>query len=246
VTEDRLYSDARLAQFYDIANGWGDDYSFCIGAAKNAQNVLDLGCGTGYFLTALPEPILGVGIEPATAMLDIARNRSGDDRFTWVEADARTVRLGQTFDLIVMTGHAFQVFLNDADQRAALATIAAHLSPVGRFIFDTRNPEIRAWETWRPEDSRYTFDHPDEGLIEAWNAATYEQETGVVTYETHYRIAATGEHLSAESQIRFSSLENLSNLMSDAGLHVDDWYGDWQGGPIKPNCPDFIPVGRLK
>ena len=246
MAEDRLYADARLAQFYDIANGWGDDYSFCLEAAKTANSVLDLGCGTGFFVTALPDSIEGVGVEPAAAMLDIARSRPGGHRLNWVEADARTVRLNRTFDLIVMTGHAFQVFLNDDDQRAALATIAAHLSPDGRFIFDTRNPANRAWERWGPEDSRYTLTHLDLGNVESWNDTTHDSETSVVTYETHYRITSTGEHLSANSQIKFSSMENLTKLISEAGLKVGTWYGDWQGGPLLEDSPDLIPLGRLR
>ena len=37
--------------------------------------------------------------------------------------------LDTRFDLIIMTGHVFQVFLDDADVRATLRTLRRHLAP---------------------------------------------------------------------------------------------------------------------
>lgn len=154
VDEDRLYRDAELAQFYDLDNGWADDLEFCRGLAEDARSLLDLGCGTGLFLSCLEGERRLVGVDPAAAMLEIARHRAGGERVTWTEADARHFRADQSFDLVVLTGHAFQVFLTEADQRALLASIAALLAPEGRFIFDTREPAAEAWRGWRPENSQ--------------------------------------------------------------------------------------------
>ncbi|TIP86221.1 MAG: SAM-dependent methyltransferase, partial [Mesorhizobium sp.] len=44
---DRLYGDPDLVQFYDIENECGVDFYYCVGFAKHAGSVLDLGCGTG-------------------------------------------------------------------------------------------------------------------------------------------------------------------------------------------------------
>ncbi|MGA7267411.1 MAG: class I SAM-dependent methyltransferase [Aestuariivirga sp.] len=138
---DALFEDPALVQFYDLENGLKDDTRFCLSLASGKASVLDLGCGTGLLAAALGEGREVFGVDPAAAMLDVARRRAGGQRVTWVEADARTVRLGRRFDLIVMTGHAFQVLLTDDDQRAVCETIAAHLVPGGIFIFDSRNPD---------------------------------------------------------------------------------------------------------
>ena len=129
-----------------------------IEALPPGSHVLDLGCGTGLLAAALGEGGEVFGVDPAAAMLDVARRRAGGQRVTWVEADARTVRLGRRFDLIVMTGHAFQVLLTDDDQRAVCETIAAHLVPGGTFIFDSRNPAAEEWREWTPAASRRAFD----------------------------------------------------------------------------------------
>ena len=244
--EDRLYSDPDLTRFYDPDNGWGPDLEFCRGLAQDAGSVLDLGCGTGLFLAHLMGGQELVGVDPAAAMLEIARKRRDGDRVKWIEADARDICLGQEFDLIVMTGHAFQVFLTEEDQRAVLSTISRHLSPNGQFIFDSRNPDAREWVTWRPEESRRHFEHPRLGEVEAWNDAAHDAATGVVTYQTFYRVISSGERFSADSKICFTAPARLANLLEGAGLAVDEWLGDWQGSPFDAGSPEIIPIGRLR
>lgn len=244
--EDQFYRDPWFAQFYDC-NFRSDrhDFEFCTQLAATAASVLDLGCGTGTLLAQLSDGRVVSGVDPAGAMLDIARQRSGGERVTWIEADARTVRLDQQFDLVLLTGHAFQVFLTSEDQAAVLETIACHLSPDGRFVFDTRNPLQQAWKNWIPEKSRERIDHPDHGPVEAWNDAVYDPETEIVTYVTHYRIIDTGKKHSAESQIAFPARTRVAELIAAAGLGVDQWYGDWQGHPLRDDRPDIIPLGHL-
>ena len=243
--DDRLYQDPALAQFYDLENGWAADFDTCLDLAEGAASVLDLGCGTGELAARLAEGRSVVGVDPAAPMLAVARQRPGGDRVEWVEADARSLDLGRRFDLIVLTGHAFQVFLTEHDQRAVLAAIARHLAPEGRFIFDSRNPAAAAWRRWTPEGSRRSLAHPRLGAVEAWNDVAQDPATGIVTYRTHYRVAASGQTFSAASKLRFTDRETLSMLLTEAGLRVERWLGDWQGGPCTEDSPELIPIGRL-
>lgn len=244
-TEDRLYQDADLAQFYDLDNGWGADLDYCVRRAADARSVLDLGCGTGQLAARLAQGREVFGVDPAGAMLDIARARPGGGAVTWVQSDAQTLRLGRQFDLVLLTGHAFQVFLSDEDQRAALTTIAAHLAPGGRFILDSRNPAVEEWREWGPAESERLFAHPRLGTIKAWNDVSQDETTGVVTYETHYVVLDGGQHYSATSKIRFSPRDHLEAMLGSAGLVADEWLGDWTGGACTATSPDFIPIGRL-
>ncbi len=245
MSEDRLYDDPELVGFYDLENIWGADFDFCVRRAAEARSVLDLGCGTGQLAAALAERCEVTGVDPAASMLDVARRRPGGDRVTWIEADARTLDLGRRFDLILLTGHAFQVFLTPADQLAALRTIAGHLNPGGRFLFDSRNPAAEEWREWVPGVSDWELTHPRLGRVEAWNDAAYDPATGIVTYETHYRIVETGRQLSAASKIRFTPKEELEGLIAEAGLHVTRWLGDWQETPWSPTSREIIPIGGL-
>jgi hypothetical protein len=80
-------------------------------------------------------------------MLEQARKRSDIE---WILGDLASVRWDREFDLVVMSGHAFQVFVKDDDLRVALAAIRAALTDDGRFAFETRNPLVREWERWTP------------------------------------------------------------------------------------------------
>lgn len=241
---DRLYDDPALAAFYDVENGWGPDTRACAAMAADAASVLDLGCGTGLLVAALSDRRIVVGVDPAGPMLDIARARPGGERCRFIEADARDIRLGERFDLVVMTGHAFQVFLTPDDRAAVLATIATHLAPDGRFVFDSRNPRREEWREWTQACSERVFVHPEHGAVRSWNDVERDDATGVVAYGTHYALA-DGRVLSARSAITFPDHDEILSLCVDAGLAIDRVLGDWAGTDFHPDSLEIIPVGRL-
>jgi SAM-dependent methyltransferase len=243
--EDRLYADPELVRFYDLENDGGPDQDYCRSLAPDARSVLDLGCGTGQLAASLSQGLRVTGVDPAPAMLDVARARPGGERVRWVMGDAREIRLGETFDLVVLTGHAFQVFLTREDQLAALRTIAAHLAPTGRFIFDSRNPDREEWREWTPDRSQRVVEHPELGAVRAWNDVVHDAGTGVVTYETHYEAMATGGVVSASSRIAFPDRETIRELTMRAGLEIVQWLGDWSGNPYQTGSPEIIPIGGL-
>lgn len=244
-SDDGLYQDPDLAQFYDLKTGGRADFDYCTTLAGDAETILDLGCGTGELTVALADDRALTGVDPAAAMLDIARLRPGGDRVTWVEADARSVRLDNRFDLVLLTGHAFQVFLMTEDQEAALSTIAAHLKPGGRFIFDSRNPAFGGRKERDRDETLHSIDHPDLGEIEAWNESRYDPIAMILTYSNSYRVKQTGTLHSASAQIRYTDRNELAAMMAAAGLTVDTWLGDWQGAPYDPTAREIIPIGRL-
>ena len=251
MTEDRLYRDPELADFYDIENGdeaesGRSDFAFCRALAAEATSVLDLGCGTGELIVSLAGGRRVVGADPAGAMLDVARNRPGGDKVLWVEGDARSLSLSHTFDLIVLTGHAFQVFLSDAAVFEVLETIAAHLAPGGRFVFDSRNPLRQEWRQWTPAESQRKIRHPVFGDVRGWNDVAFDPATEIATYWTFYEIPSAGKTLSAASQIRFMTKSRLEKLVAEAGLVVDRWMGDWAGAPWAEGSKEIIPIGRLR
>lgn len=243
---DQLYHDPALADFYDLESSWAIDDDYCRTLAATAQSVLDLGCGTGRLTVTLADGSREVvGIDPAAAMLDIARAKPNGERITWIVDDARHARLGRTFDLVLLTGHAFQVFLTPPDQLAVLRTIAAHLNPEGRFIFDSSNPLAEEWRGWTRDKTLQILQHPHFGEVDAWHTVQYAADTNIATYETHYVAKTGGQTFSAQSQIRFAPQNELAAAITEAGLTVDHWFGDWRGAPFVAASPEVIPLGRL-
>lgn len=246
MTGDALYHDLGFARFYDLVNGWADDTRAAARLAASATSVLDLGCGTGLLAAHLAQAGKRVtGLDPASAMLDIARDRPGGTLVTWITADARNADLGEAFDLVVMTGHAFQCFLAPADRLALLRTVARHLGPDGRFLFDSRNPMAGEWRRWTPEATRRVVQDPVLGPVATWNDVAFDPGTGIATYDTIYAPRSGGERRT-RSQIAFPPQEEIAASLADAGLHATDWFGDWTLAPFHPAAPEIIPFGRRR
>ena len=133
---DQHYTDPRLVELYDIENSRGADTDFYVRLAADldAHTILDLGCGTGVLTRELAVPGRHViGVDPAAAMLAIARRQPGAERVEWVEGDSRALNTPQA-DLVVMTGNVAQVFLDDAELATTLGNIRAALRPGGQVI----------------------------------------------------------------------------------------------------------------
>lgn len=240
---DALYEDPALAAFYDIENPSAASDAVCRDLARGAGRVLDLGCGTGRLAASIASA--GgqvVGVDPAAAMLAIARARPGGDRVDWVAGDARRLRLPTRFELIVMTGHAFQVFLSAEDRAAVFATIAAHLAPGGRAVFDSRNPAAGEWRDWTRAATEEVIDHPDHGPCRRWNDHEFEPETAICTYSTHYAPLNSAQRFEARSRIAFPAPDEILGQLRGAGLRPLSLWGDWQRAPFTPESPEIIPL----
>jgi ubiquinone/menaquinone biosynthesis C-methylase UbiE len=237
------YADPRLAAVYDALNPPGAHTAFYLGLAGDVPvRVLDVGCGTGLLgceLAARGHQVTGA--DPAAAMLTVARRRPGGDRVRWIEADAAGLPAGNRFDLVIMTGHVFQIFLDDRDIRAALAAVRRYLAPGGRVAFETRNPAVREWAEWNP---RETWQHIDAAGVSADVYYDIRSVAGeLVTYETCYRFAAE-DTVTVPETIRFMGQDQVAAFLADAGLTQVTWYGDWDRSPVRPVSPELIAVAR--
>src|SRR5271165_591681 len=157
-----VFEEEFFASLYDCVNPWtvSDDF-YVDQAIASGDPVLDLGCGTGMLACGIAAKGLRVtAVDPAEAMLRVARTRPGGDKVDWIKSDGQSLRLPQQFRFICMTGHAFQQLLTDDDAVSLLQMAADHLNPDGRFVFDTRNPAARAWHSWTPGNTTRTLHSP--------------------------------------------------------------------------------------
>jgi SAM-dependent methyltransferase len=131
---DALYGTKDYAAECDVVEGLIRRH-----AARDVHELLDLGCGTGtHALTFAQRGYAVTGVDRSPAMLERARAKADAAHATveLVSGDIRTLRLGRTFDAVVMLFAVLGYQTHDADVTAAMRTVAAHLRPGGLLVCD--------------------------------------------------------------------------------------------------------------
>jgi SAM-dependent methyltransferase len=235
------YTEHRLARIYDLLNPFGqsDRFYLDLTRGRSALDILDIGCGTGRLAVDLARQGHRVtGVDPAKGMLEVARSRPDAATVTWVEGDVTAVPLGRRFDLAIMSGNVFQVFLTDDAARTVLAAIAGRLAPDGRLVFESRNPLVREWESWTPAETATRIDAPDIGTVDVHYHVT-GMDGDVVAYDTHFAFPGGGAEI-ASSALRFSDERTILGLLEEAGLKTLEIQGDWDGAAFSAQSPEII------
>jgi len=239
---DRLFREPSLTELYDAFCVGRRDFGFYLPLVISAASVLDVGCGTGELLRlARRSGHSGrlCGLDPADAMLDQARKQEDVE---WVLGDLSSVDWEREFDLIVMTGHAFQVLVEDDQIRDALGAIRSALTDSGRFVFETRNPGVREWESWVPENA-VTVEHGGKAVTMAHQVE--EPVIGdVVSFTATFSSPSWDCSQVSRSTLRFLSEDKLSGFLDGAGLVIEEQFGDWERQPLTSTSSEIITVAR--
>jgi ubiquinone/menaquinone biosynthesis C-methylase UbiE len=220
---DAIFDDPRLASVYDPLDPDRSDLDLYTGIATEigARSVVDIGCGTGDLACLLAAARCDViGVDPAGAMLDVARRKPGAELVRWVHGIAADLPDVQV-DLVTMTGNVAQVFLDDDEWQATLAAAHRVLRPAGVLVFETRRPEREAWKEWNPTQSHVVVDVPGVGVVETWNEVI-AVELPFVTFEGTIVFHADGHRLVSRSTLRFRTLEEIERSLGATGLRVRD------------------------
>lgn len=189
--------------------------------------------------------ITGVDIDPA--MLDRARARANAagpaaaERLQLVEADLVDVRLPAAgeFGLAFIALNSLLVLPTRAVQRAALRTLAEHLSPGG----------VAAVDVWIPDaddlarfDGRISLEWPrldreTGSIVTKVASAAHDAATATVTLTTIFEEGGQGaaaRRWLRHDRLRLVSADELRGFAEDAGLVVEVVAGDYGLGPMGP------------
>lgn len=118
------------------------------------REVLELGCGGGHVAYHLRDRYDLTLTDLSPDMVEVSRARNPG--CVHVVGDMRTLRLGRTFDA-VLVHDAIEYMTTETDLAAAMATAAAHLRPGGLVVLV---PD-RTTETFEPDDDHGGSDASD-------------------------------------------------------------------------------------
>lgn len=245
---DLHFSDVDLAELYDVLYSRGTsrgDFDFYLPLILAAESVLDVGCGTGALLQqarCLGHRGFLSGLDPAIGMIEVARRRPDIE---WALGDLASAHFARRFDLILMSGHTFQVFLSDEEIRRTLTAIRELLAPQGCFAFETRNPAARDWQNWpqkysaevldrlgRPVRVSCRIDKPFDGCV--------------LSFSQTYTSPAWSKPRVSSSTLRFLDPSALAAFLAEAGLAVERQFGDWDQTALSYTSPEIITVARRR
>jgi SAM-dependent methyltransferase len=106
--------------------------AIALNARREVERVLELGSGGGNNASHMKERFTMTLCDASPPMLAVSRKLNPECEH--IEGDMRTIRLGRTFDA-VMIQDAIMYMTTESDLAAAIATTAAHLAPGGMALF---------------------------------------------------------------------------------------------------------------
>ncbi len=214
----------QIARIYDP---WSrtvvEDVAFYVGlAVERGGPMLELGVGTGRI--AVPVASAGVaviGVDSSAGMLEVAREHAETAGVSGLvdlrQGDMRDPPVEGEFPLVAIPFRSLLHMETDADRRAVLAAVRAHLAPGGCFVFDVFTPGA--------EDIADTHGRWLEREPGIWERADWNERTRTLILRVR---GAGGE---AEMSLAWLSVPEWRALLDDAGFDVEALYGWFDGAP---------------
>jgi SAM-dependent methyltransferase len=222
-------------------------------AAARGGAVLELACGTGRVaLHLLRDGVRLVGLDLSPAMLEVARQKAAAfPNARWVEADMRSFQVGETFELVIVPGHALHNLTTAEDHLACLRCAWRHLTRSGKLVMHLDHQSL-SWlgELCRDKGGLFepaeVFAHPVTGCqVRTLRAWSYEPSTQTATVQTVW------EELEADGRVRrrwdsgphrlhcFFRFE-VQHLLARAGFAAEALYGDFFEGVLKDDSSEMV------
>lgn len=198
-----------------------------------ARRVLDIACGAGRHLRALRD----AGFEALGMDLSIALLREAADRRQLrgcvVCGDVRAMPFANEFDFAVNLFNSFGYFADDAENFAALRSMAGVLRPGGTLVMEHINPRKLKAEL-------VPLDVKQVGELTVESRRTIEHDR-VCKHMTIRR--SNGDEEQITERVRLFSPDELAEWFTRAGLHVARVMGSFDGAALRDDSPRVLMVG---
>ncbi|MBL8679459.1 MAG: class I SAM-dependent methyltransferase [Myxococcales bacterium] len=220
--------------------------------------VLELGAGSGRVTIPLVQDGAEVcALEASPAMLARADEKSREllepkdrKRLTLVQSDMRDFSLDRTFNLVLAPFNTLLHLYEPGDFARCFRSVAKHLGPNGRFVFDVRVPQLK--ELARDPDRVYRvrpFKHPTLGhKVEYEEQFHYDPIKQVQHVTIRFKPGPGAPRRAKAVEVLLSQRQIFPNelraLLALGGLELAGRYGDFSGRPLAEDDLVQIIVAR--
>lgn len=227
---------------YDI---WSD---FIIHILKENQIenglIADLGCGTGAMTEILAEHGYDmIGIDNASSMLEIATDKKfeKDLDILYLLQDIREFELYGSVQAIISICDTLNYILEKEELKRVFQLVEKYLDPGGLFFFDFNT--VYKYETVIG-DRVIAENREDISFI--WEN-TYDKEEGINCYELTLFVKEEEMLYNKYEEIHYQrgyTLEEIKELIEDAGLEFTEAFEDYQRNPVKKKSERICVIAR--
>jgi len=210
-----------------------------LGLGEEAR-VLDLCCGIGRHTVPLAKRgfrMAGLDLDGEALEKAKVRAQKAGVEITWHQADMRDIPYEGVLDAVISWFTSWGFYESDEDDAQVLAAVAGALKPGGRFMLEVANRESifhRYRDTeWREEtDGALVLTRRELDLAGSRN------------YVTETVIRPDGSRSERWHRVRFYSLTELSRMLTEAGLAVEQTWGGSDGSPYDLSSRRLVVLAR--
>ncbi|WP_197427370.1 class I SAM-dependent methyltransferase [Bradyrhizobium retamae] len=197
----------------------------------------DLACGSGRLTIPLARSGLQVtGGDLSATMLEHAR-RSAEAQavqLDLVQLDMRHFDLnGRTFDTTIVAVNSVLHLHSLDDFKGFFQSVARHLSPKGRLVFDAFFPNVAMLSS--DPDRRQLVGaivHDTQGKIIVEETLRYEPLTQISHVDWYWSTSAKKDFWRTPLQVRNIFPQEMPLLIASGGLRLVDRFGDFDRSPL--------------
>lgn len=219
---------------------------------RTGARILDLGCGYGRHTIELASRGYNVtGLDYSPTFLRIAREeiQRSKVRATFIRGDMRSFRSRTHFDAVINMFTSFGYFESEKDHVRVLQSVGRVLKPRGGFLIDVNNSIallIRFLRAHKPlrrsEQLTGTEKHRlSNGLLVS---TSHRLDVDSWRWKMMRTWKENGKQRNYETRVRLFSLPELTHLLSDCSMQVENTWGDFDGSPFIWNSPRLIVLAR--
>jgi SAM-dependent methyltransferase len=239
-------------ELYDLIHrGYAHDVDFYRNACRGADNVLELGCGSGRIALELArEGLFVVGLDNHPGMLDRLEKRRqtltfGGDKLKLIHADMADFALNERFDRIIIPFNGLFCLLDDHTVLSCLARVLSHLTDDGRLIFDVYrvDPDDDMQGNQSDEFEFLTQVVDKDRRIEVFERCVVDAAQQRIDAEYLYKIETRDDSMKevvCRIPQHYLFAEDIERLLSEAGLSATDIRGGYGDELPNENNPIIV------